>query len=214
MGVYEDDRIYVPRRGRYALIQAAHAAAHQGLGSTRGLLEKSFFWPCMARDARRYVDACRAARTVKPHSGQSARPDLFPAEPPSPAVSRDPVTRTIRTVPDWDGPRGAEKVHVELRQVPTPEKPDPLAGVREAVHQASGPSSFVRTVKSVPDWDGPRGAEKVQVELTRPDTPGAGHGLNPASENKTPVTPREDLPTGEDPDSPSYSHSGLEQHPD
>ncbi|MEC7000636.1 MAG: hypothetical protein VXX04_02220, partial [Actinomycetota bacterium] len=66
--VYENDRIYVPRRGRYALIQAAHAAAHQGLGSTRGLLEKSFFWPCMARDARRYVDARRAARVAKPPS--------------------------------------------------------------------------------------------------------------------------------------------------
>merc|ERR1711917_209299 len=145
MGVYEDDRIYVPCRGRYALIQAAHTAAHQGLGSTRGLLEKSFFWPCMARDARRYVDACRAARVAKHPSGPCARPDLFPADPPSPAVSRDPVTRTIRTVPDWDGPRGAEKIQVELRQVPTPEKPDPLAGVREAVHQATGPSRACRT---------------------------------------------------------------------
>ena len=126
----------------------------------------------------------------------------------------DPVARTIRTVPDWDGPRGAEKIQVELRRIPTPEKPDPLAGVREAVHQATGPSSFVRTIKSVPDWDGPRGAEKIQVELTRPDTLDANHGLSPAAENKTPVTPREDLTTGENLDSPLQSRSSLEQSPD
>merc|ERR1712173_76345 len=124
----------------------------------------------MARDAQRYTDACRAgSQAAQLRSGQCARPDLFPAEPPLPAVSRDPVTRTIRTVPDWDGPRGSEKIQVELRRVPTPEKPDPLAGVREAVHQASGPSAFARTVESVPDWDGLRGAEKIQVELTRPE---------------------------------------------
>ena len=60
--VYEDDRIYVPRRGQSALIQAAHAAANQGMGSTRSLLEKSFYWPHMVRDAHRFVQACRAAR--------------------------------------------------------------------------------------------------------------------------------------------------------
>merc|ERR1711951_39048 len=109
----------------------------------------------------------------------------------------DPVARTIRTVPDWDGPRGAEKIQVELRRIPTPEKPDPLAGVREAVHQATGPSSFVRTIKSVPDWDGPRGAEKIQVELTRPDPLDADQGLSPAAENETPATPKEDLQTNE-----------------
>ncbi|MEC7001646.1 MAG: integrase zinc binding domain-containing protein, partial [Actinomycetota bacterium] len=212
--MYADDRIYVPRRGRYALIQAAHAAAHQGFGSTRGLLEKSFYWPYMSHDARRYVDACRAARAVRPRPGQENRPELFPAAPPSPTIVMDPVARTIRTVPDWDGPRGAEKIQVELRRIPTPEKPDPLAGVREAVHQATGPSSFVRTVKSVPDWDGPRGAEKIQVELTRPDTLEANLGLSPAVENKTPVTPREDLATDENLDSPLPSHSCLKQSPD
>ena len=41
--VYEDHRIVVPRSGRHALIQAAHAAAHQGLGSTRSLLESCNF---------------------------------------------------------------------------------------------------------------------------------------------------------------------------
>ena len=105
---------------------------------------------------------------MKPLSARHARPDLFPAETSLPAAKLDAVTRTIRNVPDYDGPRGAEKVQVELRRVPPlPEQPDPLAGVREAVHQASEPSSFVKTVKSVPDWDGPRGAEKIQVELRR-----------------------------------------------
>ena len=56
--VYEDDRIYVPRRSRYALIQATHAAAHQGMGSTGSVLERSFYWPYMAQDARRFVQAC------------------------------------------------------------------------------------------------------------------------------------------------------------
>ena len=112
------------------------------------------------------------------------------------------------------GPEAPKKIQVELRRIPTPEKPDPMAGVREAVHQATGPSSLVRTVKSVPDWDGPRGAEKVQVELTRPDTLEANHGLNPAVENKTPVTPREDLATDENLDSPLPSHSCLKQSPD
>ena len=37
--VYKNSRIYVPRQGQFALIQAAHAAAHQGLGSTRSLLK-------------------------------------------------------------------------------------------------------------------------------------------------------------------------------
>merc|ERR1712155_262533 len=120
--VYENDRIYVPRRGRYALIQAAHAAAHQGFGSTRGLLEKSFYWPYMSHDARRYVDACRAARAVRPRPGQETCPELFPAAPPSPTIAMDPVARTVQTVPDWDGPRGAEKIQVELRRVPTPEE--------------------------------------------------------------------------------------------
>ena len=49
------------------------------------------------------------------------------------------------------------------------------------------------------------------MELTRPDTIEAGHGLNPASENETPVTPREDPTTGEDTNSPSYLRSSPEQ---
>ena len=133
--VYEDDRIYVPRRGRHALIQAAHAAAHQGMGSTRSLLERSFYWPCMACDARRFVDTCCAVQAVKPLSARHARPDLFLAEASPQAAKLDAVTRTIRNVPDYYGPRGAEKVQVELRRVPPPpEQPDPLAGVWEAVH--------------------------------------------------------------------------------
>ena len=188
--VYEDDRIYVPRRGRHALIQAAHAAAHQGMGSTRSLLERSFYWPYMACDARRFVETCRAVQAVKPLSTQHARPNLFPAEAPPQATKLDAVTRrTIRNVPDYDGPRGAEKVQVELRRVPPPpEQPDPLAGVREAVHQTSEPSSFVKTVKSVPDWDGPRGAEKIQVELRRspanPEAASADHECPPTEEGE------------------------------
>ena len=201
--MYENDRIYVPRRGRHALIQAAHAAAHQGMGSTRSLLERSFYWPCMARDARRFVDTCRAVQAARPLSARLARPDLFLAEPPSPTASRDPVTRTIRNVPDWDGPRGAEKVQVELRRVPPPpEKPDPLAGVREAVHQASEPSSFVRTIKSVPDWDGLRGAEKIQVELRRPTTSPeavtADHEPSQAPESESPAVSEENPAANKD----------------
>ena len=59
--VYEDHRIVVPRSGRHALLQAAHAAAHQRLGSTRKLLERSFYWPNMQYDAYHYEQACREA---------------------------------------------------------------------------------------------------------------------------------------------------------
>ena len=90
-------------------------------------------------------------------------------------TEQDAVTRTVRNVPNYDGPRGAEKIQVELKRVPTPpEQPDPFVGIREAVHQTSEQDAIVRTIKSLPDWDGPRGAEKIQVELRRtPSTPGA-----------------------------------------
>ena len=91
------------------------------------------------------------------------------------------------------------------------EKPDPLAGVREAVHQAPGPSSFVRTIKSVPDWDGLRGAEKIQVELTRPDATEAGHEPSPAPEDEPPAAPKEDPTIGEDTNSHSYLRPGPGQ---
>merc|ERR1711914_19354 len=149
----------------------------------------------MACDARRFVETCRAVQAVKPLSTQHARPNLFPAEAPPQATKLDAVTRrTIRNVPDYDGPRGAEKVQVELRQVPPPpEQPDPLAGVREAVHQMSEPSSFVKTVKSVPDWDGPCGAEKIQVELRRspatPEASPADHEYPPTEEGEQGALP-------------------------
>ena len=60
--VYDDHRVVVPRNGRYALLQAAHAASHQGLGRMRDLLEKSFYWPRMTLDAQRYAQVCLAAR--------------------------------------------------------------------------------------------------------------------------------------------------------
>ena len=60
--VYGDHRIVVPRSGRHALLQAAHAASHQGLGRMRDLLEKSFYWPRMDLDAQRYIQVCFAAR--------------------------------------------------------------------------------------------------------------------------------------------------------
>ena len=177
--VYGNNRIYVPRRGRYALIQAAHSAAHQGLGSMQGLLESSFFWPGMAQDIRRYAEICRFARATRPPVGQRARPFRPPTKPSPPAASEDPVIRVVRTVPDWDGLRGAEKIQVELRRTPLPEEPNPWAEVREAVHQAPGPNPFARAVRSVPNWDGPRGAEKIQVELTRPDVSEPSHSTSP-----------------------------------
>ena len=60
MLVYEDHRIVVPRSYRLTLIQAAQAAAHEGLGDTRSLLKWSFYWPNMPHDARRFTQACQA----------------------------------------------------------------------------------------------------------------------------------------------------------
>ena len=119
-------------------------------------------------------------------------------------------------MPDWDGPRGAEKVQVELRRVPPPpKKPDPLAGVREAVHQASEPSSFVRTIKSVPDWDGLRGAEKIQVELRRPTTSPeaatADHEPSQAPESESPAVSEENPAADEDASPQFYIRPGPGQ---
>merc|ERR1712173_474907 len=108
--------------------------------------EPSFIWPGMAREARRYAEICRFAQATRPPVGQRARPSWSPAKSPPPAASEDPVTRVVRTVPDWDGLRGAEKIQVELRRTPLPEEPNSWAEVREAVHQAPG---------SIPIWYAP-----------------------------------------------------------
>ena len=159
------------------------------MGSTRSVLEKSFYWPYMAQDAQRFVQACRTVQAKKPLSTRHAQPNLFPAttEESQQISEPDAVTRTVRNVPDYDGPRGAEKIQVELKRVPTqPEQPDPLAGITEAVHQTSEQDTVVRTIRSVPDYDGPRGAEKIQVELRR----------TPSSPGEAPAA-REHLPTEE-----------------
>ena len=48
-----------------------------------------------------------------------------------------------------------------------PMQPDLFPEISEALHQASKQDAVTRTVRSVPDYDGPRGAEKIQVELRR-----------------------------------------------
>ena len=91
--VYEDHRIVVPRSGRHALIQAAHAAAHQGMGSMRSLLEKSFYWPNMQHNAHRFVQACRAVQARKITSPGRQRLVLAPNASPEQAptdIHQDP----------------------------------------------------------------------------------------------------------------------------
>ena len=69
--MYGNNRIVIPPRGRYALMQAAHAATHQGLGSPLELLKRSFYWPYMHRDVNQYEQACRAV-----HAAVNVDPDL------------------------------------------------------------------------------------------------------------------------------------------
>ena len=100
--VYEDHRIVVPRCGQHALLQAAHAAAHQRLGSTRSLLEKSFYWPNMQHDAYHYVQACRAVhkKRITPHEQQrpaitpDAQPEQVANEPSQDQTNADPAYNT------------------------------------------------------------------------------------------------------------------------
>ena len=77
------------------------------------------------------------------------------------ASEQDAVTRTVRSVPDYDGPRGAEKIQVELRRAPISpeaslaarmdppteeeERNAPLEGDQPAHSEESDPSPTMRT---------------------------------------------------------------------
>ena len=104
--VYDDHRVVVPRNGRYALLQAAHAASHQGLGRMRDLLEKSFYWPRMTLDAQRYAQVCLAAR----------RKGIAP-----PLAHCQPQPRKVQTSPHGDGELRGENVQADHRSNATHE---------------------------------------------------------------------------------------------
>ena len=80
------------------LLQAAHAASHQGLGRMRDLLEKSFYWPRMALDAQRYIQVCLAAR----------RKGIAP-----PLAHDQPQPRKVQTSPHGDGELRRENVQAD-----------------------------------------------------------------------------------------------------
>ena len=98
--VYEDHRIVVPQSGRHALLQAAHAAAHQRMGSTRSLLERSFYWPNMQHDAYHFVQACRAVQAKKITFPGRQRPVLTPNANPEQTPAGTRRTLTWYTTPN------------------------------------------------------------------------------------------------------------------
>ena len=75
------------------------------------------------------------------------------------------------------------------------------------MHQAPGPNPFTRAVRSVPDWDGPRGAEKIQVELTRPDVTETGHSTSPTPKDESSAEPMEISTIGAGTDAPGRTRS-------
>ena len=93
---YGNHRVFVPASCRRPLIQAAHAAMHEGMGTTGYLLKKAFYWPTLTEDARQFTQACHAIRTKRTQrigQGPPAPPrsgDMEPtAEPnPRPAARR------------------------------------------------------------------------------------------------------------------------------
>ena len=93
--MYDNHCIVVPRSGRYALLQAAHTAAHQGLGRMQNLLEQSFYWPRMALDVRRYAQACQGVRRKGIAPPRPYRPTQTPgarSEQSADTLSRDRVS--------------------------------------------------------------------------------------------------------------------------
>ena len=86
------------------------------------------------------------------------------------------------------------------------------------MHQASEQDAVTRTVRSVPDYDGPRGAEKIQVELRRaPISPGASLAarMDPPTEEEERNAPLEgDQPAHSEESDPSPTmRTGLGQCP-
>ena len=79
--IYDNEQVYVPARGRRALIQAAHSATHQGMGPTAQLLRREFYWPTLEEDADHLTAACRTVRGRRRRRDRRARPSPTSKEP-------------------------------------------------------------------------------------------------------------------------------------
>ena len=91
--IHGDDRVYVPVSGRRALIQAAHAVMHEGMGSTNLLLEGDFYWPTLEEDTRQFTGACRALKARRAQRWRASLPATPLDEHQTPTVGRPPAQR-------------------------------------------------------------------------------------------------------------------------
>ena len=87
---YGNRQVYVPASCRQSLLQAAHAAMHDGMGSTGYLLKKAFYWPTLAEDARQFTQACRAIHTTKAQRREQGPPPPPRDRNPEPEVEQKP----------------------------------------------------------------------------------------------------------------------------
>jgi len=51
-------QLYVPTKSRPALLEAAHAVAHQSSEKMLATLQERYWWPTIRRDIKQYVSTC------------------------------------------------------------------------------------------------------------------------------------------------------------
>ena len=100
-------RICVPKILQLDTMRRGHdefCSGHLGISKTQTLLEKSYFWPRMLRDIKKYVVSCRSCQSSKPnlHPAVVAPQPIVPPTTRWHTVAMDFITSLPKTAAGFD----------------------------------------------------------------------------------------------------------------
>lgn len=84
--IYQENKLYVPKKKREAIIEDAHeSTSHGGWKVTEARLKNDFFWPNMKEDVKIFTDSCesclrRKAERAKPSGTMYHHEAFYPLE--------------------------------------------------------------------------------------------------------------------------------------